>query len=140
MKQSDFELQKQAAFAAKRAKLVAYERERSQLHQRDLAELERMKFSLLQADVYTYSEWLTGYVNRGGAPTHFYEYLFPADRWFLAVADMVMYPLYGATAIHVIIPPGIKVVGEYGHNRLFWLDGYKTNSAVPVYSDTTILE
>lgn len=85
-----------------------------------------------------YLAWLKGYVNAGNSPTHYYEY--PFERWnnfYIAKKDIHLVRLCGASAINIIVPNGINVLGgDRGHCNVFYYDGYEYRGIVPVFSDT----
>lgn len=94
---------------------------------------------LRQAKVKDYKNWLAGFLERGGKPTHCYDY--PLERgmeeWKVALSDFQIVPLFGADSLDIIIPKGIKFLGgELGHTNLYFMDGFShAGSWVPIYSD-----
>lgn len=43
-------------------------------------------------------------------------------QWVVAEGDITVTPLYGAMAVSIIVPPGVKVEGDLGHSRVFLMD------------------
>ncbi len=85
-----------------------------------------------------YEDWLWSYMKKEGQPTNYYDYPFErvAKTMFKAKDDFKMTPLYGAQAIHVIVPEGVKFLGgELGHSTLYFADGHVEGRWVPVYED-----
>ena len=104
--------------------------------ERDSHLLPKLRFAL----PFDYVAWLKGFLDGGGEPTHLYDYPFP-DTFYVAREDFRMIPLYGAMAIHIIVPSKIIVSHEprknIGHCTLYFMKGYEIlGSWVPVYSDT----
>lgn len=84
-----------------------------------------------------YSEWLTGFMLKGGEPAHFYDYTLPIS-FYLAMDDVALVPLYGAYSASIIVPKGVNVSAPegYGHHTLYLMDGFEyLNGNVPIYSD-----
>lgn len=89
-----------------------------------------------------YIEWLIGFLNGGGKITHEYNYSFP--EFFIAKKDAIIPAKYGSASYSIIVPEGIKIekgsgggcVMPWGHNEIFFMKGFITNSLfwVPVYS------
>jgi hypothetical protein len=115
-----------------------------------LFKLETMEH-LRQAEVADYMDWLKGFMEAGGSPTHFYDYDMPTKEWFMAESDLVMPPMYGVSSVNVIVPTGVEVgrieqknknnFHDVGHNNLYFEDGFVSESGfVPVYKDTTFEE
>jgi hypothetical protein len=102
--------------------------------------------------LWEYAAWLTGFMQSGGKPTHFYDYNTPSN-WFTANEDFTVAPLYGSRAINIIVPVGVRFLGgPTGHNKIYIStnDGRflgqefhdhkpNTNITVPVYMDTETL-
>jgi hypothetical protein len=115
-----------------------------------LFKTETMKH-LTQAEVTDYVNWLRGYMEAGGTPTHFYDSDMSTEGWFKAESDLEMPPMYGASSVSVIVPKGVEVerikqnsnaaFHDVGHNNLYFEDGFVSESGfVPVYRDTTFEE
>ena|SRR3989344_345505 len=134
----------------------ARERERrsSQDWQRELAEQERMsRLAVLrtqealegrvrQATREDYQEWLRGFLQKGGEITHVYEYPMSEvlNSWLVAVQDFTLFPLHGARSLQIIVPEGIKFLGdesELGHSAIYFMEGFRKSQGaiVPIYND-----
>ena len=99
----------------------------------------KLTHSLRPAPFKDYHRWLIGYVERGGKPTHYYDYDTPSGETFIAFADFDLGDgLYGASSINIIIPEGIRFIGgNQGHCNLYYMDGFRhSGHFVPVYKDT----
>lgn len=86
-----------------------------------------------------YTEWLRGYFGNGGIPSGYYDYPFPAD-WFVATRDFDLVPLHGAHAMNIIVPGGVKFLGDIknvGYNGLYFMKDYSHTGdcCVPIFSD-----
>jgi len=102
---------------------------------------------LREATAQDYKDWLAGYLRNGGRPTHFSDSPVSCrNDFYVATSDFHLVPLYGAAAIKIIVPAGIRVrlldasesFGGYGHNELYYVDGFRPHShSVRVFSDTT---
>lgn len=95
------------------------------------------------ADVWQYVEWLRGFVASGGRPTHSYDYRF-GRSWLYAPREFAVNGECGASAVHVILDPGARVLNPnpwkpfkgFGHNTLYLLDDFQViGDWVPVYSN-----
>jgi hypothetical protein len=128
-----------AFIEAEKIKNLEYLKGATEYHQKNVDMARRTMFpDLLKAIKTVYIEWLKGFVNSGNTPTHYYDY--PFDRWdsfYMAKRDFELVPLYGASAINIIVPYYIKILGgQPGHSNVFCYDGYKHYGIVPVFSDT----
>ena len=85
-----------------------------------------------------YSAWLDGYLLQGGVVDHVLNYqMRTMGRWFVARKQCVITKLYGAKAVNVIVPIGVDVtIEEAGHNGVFFMDGFATESHVMLFKDT----
>lgn len=126
---------------------IAAERDR---RARDLAEARcredyeagaraRMIEGLRPATAQDYTRWLRLFIGNGGIPHHFFDYPLSGD-WYVADnpdRPLVVEPLYGSDAVHLIIAEGVTVAGGrgHGHNELFYPDG-TSNALVSVFSNT----
>ncbi len=89
------------------------------------------------ASVKDYLLWLKGYMENGGRPTHVYDYPLPQREWYVAIREIEPIELYGADAINIIIPANVSTkIGDWGHCELFYMDGYRPSSTVPIFKDT----
>lgn len=85
----------------------------------------RLDLSKLRpATVEDYEQWLLAYLEQGGKISHAVAYPFPAERFYVATADFVLPPLYGASLVHVIVPADIRVgldpaTYDLGHSEIF---------------------
>jgi hypothetical protein len=94
------------------------------------------------ATLMEYTAWMIGYLQRGGEPSHVYDYPFAraqADWWVLAETPGTEFPpLYGAQSLHLIVPSaGVQFEpAELGHSTVYFMDGFGlVGDLVPVYSD-----
>ena len=90
------------------------------------------------ASIDDYMEWLVGYLQRGGRPTHLYHFSFYRDKWYKAVKNVkTAVALYGASSINIIVPKGIEIAsGNWGHSAIFFVDGYRvSNGTVHLYME-----
>lgn len=134
--------------AMRQEALAAQHRERSSHKARHdfeykaaLRDLERMIHHLRGAEVSEYNAWLKGYMDRGGKPSHFYDYPTPTGKLYVALRDFTIKPLHGAMSISVIVPARVTVTGDPGHSSVYLMDGFTTLNAhplVPCYSDTKL--
>ena len=93
---------------------------------------------LKPAYAHNYKKWLRGYLENGGTPTHWYDYGLP-DSFYVAKRNIEMTPLFGSTAINIIVPKGIDVSGNLGHCNLYFMDGFKAKGRwIPVYGNTIV--
>ncbi len=92
---------------------------------------------LRPAEVKDYLDWLKGYIENGGKPTHVYNYPFSRWDWYVATIFLKPIRLCGASAVNIIVPADIQVEsGDWGHCRLFFMNGYKAIGSVPIFADT----
>ncbi len=100
-------------------------------------QLEFFMSNMVPATIEDYEEWLKGFIQGSGDPTHYYDY--PMDRvvdsFFIAIDDFEIIPLFGSQSISVIVPRGVNFLGgELGHNRLYFEEDYDyKGNIVPVY-------
>lgn len=91
-----------------------------------------------------YAAWLAGYLRRGGRVTHPYDYNLPGD-WVVLERPASVPSLYGADALHVIVPAEVRFTpthvprtfhGCCGHSGFYFMDGFAAVSLiVPSYRD-----
>ena len=92
---------------------------------------------LRPASVNDYLGWLKGYIEKGGKPSHVYDYPFSRWEWYVAVENIKPIQLYGAQSINIIIPDWVSAKdGDWGHCNLFYMDGYRASNFVPLFKDT----
>lgn len=114
---------------------LAIKMERTDLRKRD-----ELLPSLRHASSKDYKKWLSGFVEKGGNPTHYYNYRMPSE-FYVASKDFAMFPLYGAGTLYIIVPIGVSVdISEgLGHCTLFYMDEYEYKGHwIPVYEDTLL--
>jgi len=109
-------------------------------HQERLKRADRVfKGKLRQARIEDYRNWLAGFLEKGGKPTHCYDYPMERglDEWKVALNDFQIVPLFGTESLNIIVPDEIKFLGgEPGHNNLYFMDSFSCFGVwVPVYSD-----
>jgi len=95
---------------------------------------------LRKASPKNYKAWLDDFLHKGGGITHVYDYDMP-DHFYVAIGSFEMTPLYGSSAVHVIVPEGLEVTGnDIGHNELYFFSFAKNSTAccrwVPMYNNT----
>lgn len=87
-----------------------------------------------------YKQWLTGYLDNGGKPSHFYDYDLPKS-FYIATSNFISLNLCGSTAIHVIVPKGIDIDTSegIGHCSFYLMSDFSIiGHWVPVYRNTVI--
>jgi hypothetical protein len=140
------------AARVRRAQVSAgLERDRERQADEQRANLEALNAVLRPMQPWEYGQWLGRFLDLDGEPTHFYEYPTPLHRWRTALNHFEVLPLYGASAIHIVVPAGIVVTGDGGHNNLYFIGDdrplyqgfhdtrpHERPSYVPVYSDTEV--
>lgn len=110
-----------------------------------------------RASLKDYVDWLCGFIEEGNEPSHAYDYpiddlggfvvvqggvrrVSALDSFFVAEKDFELIPLYGARAMRIIVPKGVKFLGgELGHTYLYFMDEYEVEgniSWVPTYTNT----
>ncbi len=93
---------------------------------------------------FDYEDWLTGYMLHGNDPTQYFDipWFKAGINMFVATNDFQLTPLYGVSAISVLVPKGIKFIGgELGHSKLYFEEEYRMQGEflyVPVYGDTYV--
>lgn len=128
-----------------RAEQELRNREHEQAHkrwEREYRERQRLfnvqvRPHLRRAKPKDYRAWLEGWVEAGGEISHYYDYSLPSD-FYVATSDLKLPPLYGASSISVIVPPGITITFEegLGHSNLYFMDGFDHEGyCVPAYSN-----
>lgn len=94
---------------------------------------------LRQASIEDYKDWLAGFLEKGGKPTHYHDYPMEngLDDWKVALKNFRIVPLFGTDSLNIIIPSGIKFLGgELGHNSLYLMGDFSyVGSWVPIYSN-----
>lgn len=106
---------------------------------------------LREAKSEDYMGWLRGHMEAGGKPTHYYDRDMSTRNFYVAMDDFTLPTMHGSMAVSVIVPKGIEVgnIGEsdepsseeIGHNKLYFMDGYREEGGfVPVYADTVFKE
>lgn len=95
------------------------------------------KRKLRPATIIDYVRWLEGYIGAGNRPTHYYQYKFPENDFFVAESDFTVTPLYGSCAVQIIVPEGVRVESSNtGHINVYHMDGFKcVGGWIPVYKD-----
>ena len=97
--------------------------------------------SIHKASVEDYLKWLEGFFNGGGSPSYCYDYPFEQEKFYITHHPLELPALYGVLAFKLIVPVGvdvrpIEVIQDFGHIDIFWMDGFKTNGSIPIFSDT----
>ena len=84
-----------------------------------------------------YLGWLRGFLAQGGMPSHNYDYPIAREPFYVAQKDFSLLPLYGAAALHIIVPHAYNCWGtDPGHCAVFLHAGYQTARGwIPIYDD-----
>ena len=94
---------------------------------------------LIHGNSTDYFMFLDTYIKSGGKVSHHYDYEFRGNRVYIARNICEIFPLYGSSAIMVIMMPGCRVTeGDKGHNNFYSYDdilNQKYASWFPTYSD-----
>ena len=83
--------------------------------ERKLRELKIEKFNnecrpfLRKASVEEYEDWLIGFMESGGKPSHCYSYDMP--NFYVAIGNFKLFRLCGASAVNIIVPHNIIFSG-----------------------------
>lgn len=93
--------------------------------------LPKLRLATLQ----DYKEWLRGFLELGSRPTHAYDYPFAQWEWHIAIENIEMRPLCGSQSICIIVPKGIKIIGDVGHCNLFFMENFTYRGSVPIFND-----
>jgi hypothetical protein len=98
--------------------------------------------SLYPATPHEYQAWLTGWLSVGGTVTHRYDYPMPADMFYVVRQGLTLLPLYGSSALYLIVPTGIEIdlLGGLGHSVLYYLDEFRLEGLGFVPTFTNILD
>lgn len=98
-------------------------------------ESENPGIKVRPAKISEYVSWVNGYLKQGGKITHDYDY--PIERVlkdiFVAESDFYIQPLRGSESVGIIVPKGIKFLGDknnLGHINLYLEDEFITLSSV----------
>jgi hypothetical protein len=119
------------------AQRLEIERRHKEMDAQTKTAKERLTSYCIPVDVREYSKWLKEYLAIGGEITCVYDY--PMDRIYMATADFELLPLYGASSVSLILPRGIKIIGEHGHIEVFDFNTMTPWSGrVPLYSNVKI--
>lgn len=120
-----------------------------QINEREVRFEKEVRPRITQATAVDYNAWLTGYMQKGGEPTHRRDRPL-CDTFYVALADLEMMPLYGASSVSIIVPSGVTVSLENGrdagHCNLYFMEDFSSlgfhggKATVPVYSDTRLIE
>ena len=93
---------------------------------------------LRTASARKYKKWLEGYLTKGGAPTHYYDYEW---RGYIAIRDIELKPLFGAQGVSIIVPNNMKITGDTGHCNIFLMKDFSYmgwGHFVPVFTNTIV--
>jgi hypothetical protein len=101
---------------------------------------QRNSFST--ARINEYIEWLNGYLNKGGKPTHYYDYPFARPAFLSARRDFTTDGECGSHSRHIIVRRQHRYKGgELGHNNIFHLHDFSVLGGwVPIYNDSDFLK
>lgn len=124
------------------------EKQKFDAEQKDI-EAERIKIennrnvfihdNIRPATIDDYKEWLQGYIWNGGEATHYYDYNFPTDEFFVLKKSGELPTLYGSYSINIIIPVGLALGVEknkIGHSNLYYMEDYEHEGHwVPIYKN-----
>lgn len=152
-----FHAERELSFATQRAERASRDADWDRRSEVMRAQREHLLTLLRPAQKWEYEAWLTGFLRQGGKVTHFYDYDWPARNFYTAMSDLVITPLYGALALNVIVPKGIRLLGATtGHcnvyltaahddGDIFLYQGFHDAAphnqprCVPAYSNTELL-
>lgn len=97
-----------------------------------------IKPNLRLATPKNYIDWLKGFIDNGGKPTHYYDYDMPNYFYIATNGFEIKYSFCGALSFQVIVPIGITVIPtSLGHCNLYLMDGFKQKGSwIPVYQNT----
>ncbi len=150
----DFEGMRNQALASQEAARKNDDNRYNVEHAAHLEQKDALMDQVRPATSAEYSFWVTGWVKQGGQLQTDWFYDRPMDSdWYVAYGDLLVPALYGALAVNIIIPEGIKDLGgDTGHNNLFLVvngqylgRGFHDRRArfdvrVPIFSDTVFLD
>jgi hypothetical protein len=102
------------------------------------AERDRILNHTRRATDQDYGRWLALFLTDGGCPTHWYDYPMP-ENFRVVLSRFELSPLYGASALSLIVPSGCRLTGICGHTDLFRMDEPGLSTFVPIYSNTVIM-
>jgi hypothetical protein len=98
---------------------------------------------LRRATVDDYREWLRGYLQRGGRPTHHLNCSMKKDlkNWYVATEDLQLLPTSTELPINIIVPADKKFLGgELSGMNIYFMKGFKNlGGYVPIYRDLKLL-
>jgi len=128
---------------SKRESKIKYQKDKEE-HQKIMdkfGELLRLK-KIIIGEKKDYIEWLTGYIEKGGYITHYYDYPM-GNKIYIARQDCQMVPMFGSSSIMLVVPKEINIIpvpeepfGGWGHNNIYFIKDFKhIGSFVPAYSD-----
>ncbi len=111
-------------------------RQLADVEDKRLAFNELRKRHLRQASIEDYESWLKGWLKDNDF-THYYDYEFGRQDFYVATSDFVLYPFYGAQSFNVIVPKGIRYTIEgRGHCCIYDLNDFThIGGFVPGFSD-----
>lgn len=130
----------QEALERKRLDDIAWEEQQAEYDKgwrKEQKEANKWLKNCSDASKFEYVRWLTGYFENGGSATHAYDYPYPSGTFKIALADVVITPLYGSSSHQIIIPANVTcTIIKLGHNGVYFMDGFSvTGGIVPIYSD-----
>jgi len=88
-----------------------------------------------------YEKWLDGYIEKGGIPTHHYDYPFErlAGQFQIARDGDVIDPLFGSQSKVYIIPEEVNniTINGLGHSEVLYMENYTAINGdfIPVCND-----
>ncbi|MDY6966736.1 MAG: hypothetical protein SVM80_12370 [Halobacteriota archaeon] len=134
---SEIDAFKDEKIREERQSRAEHEYEYSKLYAEEQKTWKVLKQNLRRATEVDYVEWLFGYIQNGGKPTHYYDYELPRRDFYVATQDFEIRPLYGSSSVSIIVPKNINFLGgELGNNKIYLLKGYECLGGwVPVYKD-----
>lgn len=93
--------------------------------------------ALRKAAPQDYIAWLTGFIEKGGKPTHYYDYKMPA--FYVAQSNVTTFPLCGFASVNVIVPAHLAVDQNngIGHCNFYLMKDFNCIGGwIPIYTDT----
>ncbi len=86
-----------------------------------------------------YREWLAEYIKSGGKigdcrETFRGRWDWDYDKILIATQDIFITPLYGKRGLEIVVPEGITITGDLGHNHILSLTD-KRADLPPIFKD-----
>jgi hypothetical protein len=100
--------------------------------------LASIRPNLRSANPKDYTDWLKGFIDNGGKPTHYYNYDMPRDFYVPKMGLVIPSGHCGSLSFQVIVPIGMTVTHKgFNHCNIYLMDGFEAvDSWIPVYKNT----